>query len=416
MSTPSKPQTYSPEIHALSNGLTVIFDEMPEVNSVAYSLMIPGGIVHDEVDRIGEALLLGELLQKGAGNLNARDIANTFDYHAINHGEGSAFTHFYLNGSCIANKLDKALELLALLTLQATLPSNYMAPLKSVLLQDIESLSDNPARLCNFELHKNYFPTPYNYSSIGTQEGIESITHDHLVQRYKMSFKPQGSVLSLAGRFTRDEVLVLINNYFANWHGTGDNEVPFGSLQPFGSHFVKADSNQTQIAFAFPAAKFGDDDYYVAKIAHQIMSGGMFGRLFMEVREKRGLCYSVNASHRATHLYGATFVYAGTTPERARETLSTIDSEFMRIVEGIADDELERAIANQLSSVFLSEDSSGSRASSNAGDWWSIRRIRSLSEIEEAYLNVSKNDVLNYFNKYKATPRTMMIVGREALV
>lgn len=406
---------FPPHVQVLKNGLTLILDRMPEVNSVAYSLLIPGGIVHDTPDLIGESLVLSDLLHKGAGPYSAHDLSNEFDYHAISHGESASFTYSSLHGSCIAEKLPKGLELLALLTLKAHLPSEYLNPIKSVLLQDIESLSDNPARLCMLELSRRYYPNPYNYPSIGTTEGLSAVTHSSVQERYNRTFRPGGSALSIAGRFDIDETIAYVETLFSDWTGAGEQRIPFGSVQPFTSHFIHSDSNQTQIALAFPSAKFSDPDYYTAKIAHQILSGGMFGRLFLEVREKRGLCYSVNARHSATKDYGTTIVYAGTTPERAKETLETIDREFLRVGKDIEQTELDRAIANQLSSVFLSEDSSGGRASSNVGDWWLGGRVRPTSEVEAAFQSVSLSDLKHYFEKYTATPRTMVVVGREPL-
>ena len=402
-------------VQALSNGLTLILDPMASVNSVAYSLLIPGGIVHDEPELLGESLVLGDLLHKGAGNFDAYGLINEFDYHAISHGEGASSTYFSLSGACIADKLPKGLELLSLMTLKAHLPADYLDPIKSVLLQDIESLSDNPGRLCMLELSTKYYPSPYNYRSLGSIEGLAAVSHTSLSNRYKKTFRPKGSVLSIAGRFDTDETIGLIESLFGEWAGDGEAKIPFGAIQPNASHFLHSDSNQTQIALAFPSAKFGDPDYYTAKIAHQILSGGMFGRLFLEVREKRGLCYSVNARHVSTKEYGTTIVYAGTTPERAQETLETIDKEFGRIGKDIEQVELDRAIANQLSSVFLSEDSSNGRASSNAGDWWLGGRVRSTSEVEQAFQSVTLSDLSLYFEKYTAIPRTMIVVGREPL-
>ncbi len=406
---------FPPHVQVLNNGLTLILDRMAEVNSVAYSLLIPGGIAHDTPNLVGESLVLSDLLHKGAGPYDSYALSNEFDYHAISHGEGASFTYFSLNGSCIAEKLPKGLELLSLLTLKAHLPSEYLSPIKSVLLQDIESLSDNPARLCMLELSKRYYPTPYNYPSIGTAEGVAAVTHSSMHERYSRTFRPGGSALSIAGRFDVDETVAYIETLFSEWTGVGEQKIPFSAVESFTSHFVHSDSNQTQIALAFPSAKFDEPDYYIAKIAHQILSGGMFGRLFLEVREKRGLCYSVSARHAATKEYGTTIVYAGTTPERAKETLETIDREFVRVGDDIEQAELDRAIANQLSSVFLSEDSSGGRASSNVGDWWLGGRVRPTSEVEQAFQSVTLSDLKHYFAKYTATARTMVVVGREPL-
>jgi predicted Zn-dependent peptidase len=399
----------------LPNGLTVILDPMPEVNSVAYSLTLPGGICGDPENEIGQSLLLADSLSKGAGPLDARALINQFDFLAISHAEYSSSNSFTLQGVCVADKLSEALKLLGLLVTEAHLPEEYIAPVRSVLLQDIESLTDNPSRWCLVELGMRYYPIPYNRSSLGTTAGLNAITKESIHKRYKDAFCPQGSVLSIAGRFNPKTVVQVIEELFSNWKGTGEIPPQFNAIQPFANHFIEKESAQTQIAFAFPSAKFNDPDYYAARLAHQILSGGMFGRLFLEVREKKGLCYSVYARHAATKDYGVSLVYAGTTPERASITLETIKNEFSRVDSTLEQTELDRARANLKSSLLLSEDSSGARAVSNGNDWWLGGRVRPLAEIEAEINAVTIDDIKAYFHRYPTDPATQLVVGPAAL-
>jgi predicted Zn-dependent peptidase len=141
----------------------------------------------------------------------------------------------------------------------------------------------------------------------------------------------------------------------------------------------------------------------------------MFGRLFVELREKRGLCYSVYARHGATNLYGTMTAYVGTTPERAQESMDVLLSEFSRLKGSITQEELDRSRTNIKASIIMGEESPGARAASNATDWWLLKRVRSLKEIHEAIDRVRLDTLNQYLERYPFTPCSILTLGRTSL-
>lgn len=371
-------------VHILDCGLTLLVEEMASVRSVAYELLIPGGIALDHPGKIGASHILAELTSRGVEGLSARELSDSFDLYGIRHSESASMRRFGYRGLCLGEHFSKGLELLSRLVLSPTLPEEHVSAVQALYLQDILGLRDQPSRWASVELDKVYFPEPYNRSSLGEEEDIRSVTRSDLLNLWREQFSPIGSILSVAGHVNFSEVVQWAEKLFSKWSGKETALPAFGQVTTAQRLHIPYESAQEQVVLRCKGPQFGDEHYYAAKLVSQILSGGMFGRLFSEVREKRGLCYSVSLRHSASDEYGSYFVYAGTTPERVAETLHVIEQELERLAGSITGDEFHRAKANLKALLVMGEESSSSRASSNASDWWMLKRVRSLLEIHDA--------------------------------
>jgi predicted Zn-dependent peptidase len=398
-----------------SNGLTVIVEEMDHVESVSYDLVMPGGYLCDEPHTVGASVMLADLIGRGAGSFDSRALSEAFEDSGIRHGEGAGSDRLAFSGSLVADKLARALELVADMVLRPHLPATEIDPIRSVMLQDLASLADNPARRALVELTKRYCPAPYNRSSLGESSGIEATTQDTLRQLHQRYCTAGGAILSIAGRVAASNVLSLAERYFGGWSGSACEIPPFSGASPHQYHHIESDSAQVQIAMASPSVRFGDQRYYSGKIAVSLLGASMFGRLFMELREKRGLCYSVYARHSSNASHGTVTAYVGTTPERAQESLDTLLHEFSRIWGSVSSEEVERAKTNLKSALIMGEESPASRASSNATDWWLLKRVRSLREISGEIDKVGVNEVYDFLDHHPLSPATVLTLGRAPL-
>lgn len=399
----------------LANGLSVIIEEMEHVESVAYDLVMPGGFICDVPGQIGASLVLSELIGKGAGPYDSRGLSEAFDGAGIRHGEGTGMDRFTLSGSLVASKLGRALELVSHMVMSPRLPAEDIAPIQSILLQDIEALKDSPARRSMVELTKRFYPAPYNRSSLGEADGIRSVDRQLMVDMHRRFFNPKGAILSIAGKVRATDVLKLVEELFGEWSGKAIEVPQFGARPGHDYYHIPDESAQMQIVMAIPSVKFSEELYYEGKIAASVLGASMFGRLFVEVREKRGLCYSVYARHGATNLYGTMTAYVGTTPERAQESLDVLVGEFERLRGTITQEELDRCRTNLKASLIMGEESPGARAGSNATDWWLLKRIRTLTEINAAIDRVSIDGLNNFLDRYPFNPCSILTLGRAPL-
>lgn len=401
------------ELTELPNGLTVVIEEMPHFESVAYDLHIPGGYVAESESERGLSILLSELTERGAGGLDSRGLSDAYDAIGARHGCSASNDRFLYRGNVVRSVLPEALRLLSLQIREPMLPEGEIDSIKELLAMDLKSLYDAPSRLVMVELTKQFMPHPYNRAGYATEEGLENITHSAAGALWRSSYQPKGAILSISGNCVKKDILKLIDTYFGQWKGEGIELPRFDSLPKFQKRHVSMDTAQVQIALAYPTVKFGDENYYTAKVANEILSGGMFGRLFIEVREKRGLCYSVNSRHSSGRNMGAVYAYAGTTPERAHETL-TVMIEVLKGLRGtVSEDELKRAKANLKASLVIGEESPAARAGSNAGDWWVAKRIRSLAEVVSGIDAVTAKDIDAYIEQYPPTEFTLVTLGSK---
>jgi predicted Zn-dependent peptidase len=399
----------------LPNGLQIILEQVPNVRSVAYNLLIPGGIVCDAEETLGSAHMLADLVTRGAGGRDSRALSEAFENSGIRHGEGASQSRFIFRGSLLEENIETALSLVADMVMRPMLPEEEVESIRQSCLQDLESIKDNPAQQTMIRLCERYYPAPFNRPGEGTPEGIETVTPELLQAEWEKRFGAKGAVLSIAGSIDIPRITSFIELCFGEWNGEAEARPQFGELPTRTPEHTHLESAQTQIALAYPGASFLDDDYYCGRLVAGILSGGMFGRLFIEIREKRGLCYSVYARHSAGRECGTLVAYAGTTPDRAQETLEVLVEQLRELRGSISVEELERARANILSAMIMGEESTGSRAVSNASDQWLLGRVRGLDEIKQRILSVTLEDIDRYLEKFPAEDMLLQTSGPSAL-
>jgi predicted Zn-dependent peptidase len=178
-------------VEQLANGLTIIVEEMSHVRSAAYELLLPGGLLAEPTEDVGASLILPELTARGAGPYDSRQLNDAFDEIGARRGEGASADKFAYTGSIVADKLPRALELVGEMVLRPKLPADEIDSIRSVLLQDIASVTDSPSRWAMLELSKRFYPAPYNRPGIGTKEGVEGATAADCRALWERAYRPE---------------------------------------------------------------------------------------------------------------------------------------------------------------------------------------------------------------------------------
>jgi predicted Zn-dependent peptidase len=400
-----------PIIEILPNGLTVILEPMSHFESVSIELHVPGGLIYDDPTMKGTSLLFSDLVERGVEGYDSRALSDAFDKLGARHGTSTGSDRFVYRATALKDVLQETLALLSLKVLAPTFPEQEILPIKDLLIMDARSVDDNPARRTNMELSKRFMPEPYNRQSVVDLEAVDRISRDAVVDLQRRCVMPKGAILSLAGNFNPTETLRAIASLFSSWEGQGPALPEFQGIQPASQTHLQRDTSQVQICLAYPSAKFGDHLYYAAKVANEILSGGMFGRLFIEVREKRGLCYSVYSRHQGGRFAGSVSAYSGTTPDRAKETLTVMMDTIKGLHGTVTQEELARAKANLQSSLVIGEESAASRAGSNAGDYWLSGRVRTLAEVSDAISQTTAADIDQTIEAYNPSNYTLVTLG-----
>jgi predicted Zn-dependent peptidase len=400
--------------HDLPNGMTLLAERMDHVRSASLFLLVPSGYAYDPPDRLGTATVLAEMLVRGAGDRDSKQLSLALDNLGTDRGESVGPFNVVLSAGTLARNLPAVLDLYADVARRPHLPDEELEPARELALQDLLGLEDSPQEKVILELKARYYPSPLNRNRYGTEAGLTALTPALVKDHYRKRFRANGAILSVAGAIDWPALKGQVERLFGDWPGGADPEPPADGHVPRSEHLPK-DTQQTQVALAFPSAAFTDPDYYAARGAVGVLSGGMSARLFTEVREKRGLCYSVYATHDTVRDRGAVIGYAGTRADRAQQTLDVMVAEFRRLSEGITDDEVDRVKAALKTSLVMQQESTGARASSMASDWFYLRRVRTVEEVQAAVDGLTPTQILGYLERYPVKDLTVVTLGPEPL-
>lgn len=400
--------------HTFANGLTLLGERMDHVRSAALNFLLPAGCAYDPRASLGMSSVLAEMITRGAGERNSRELSLALDNIGLDRDESTGQLHMRFWGATLARNLPEALEIYADILRRPHLPAEEIDAVRALALQDIQSLEDEPRQKVMVELRRRTWPHPLGQDRRGTVKGLKSLTAGKIRNHYEKLFGPRNMILSVAGNIDWPGLKDQVEKLFGDWQG--GNEATPRLRKPLGgrAHLDK-DTTQTQIAISYPSIPFGHPDCYAAQGAVQVLSGGMGARLFTEVREKRGLCYSVWASYQTFKDQARILCYAGTTNERAQETLDVTLAELRRLEEGVTEEEVGRVRAGLKSSVIMQEESTSARAGALASDWYYLGRVRPIEEIQGAIDSLSPASILNYVKKYPPHDLTLVTLGPKRL-
>jgi len=381
----------------LSNGLVLAVEEQPWNPGVAMQLLLPVGAITDPEGLEGAANLLEGWLWKGAGGRDARALAEAFDDLGVRRGSAAGLEYTTLGASFLAGQLEKVLALYADVLMRPALPEEAFEAVRQLALQELASLEDQPPKKLFTALRRALFKSPHGRNPSGTLEGLQAATPEALRADFARRYGAQGSILALAGGISLERAQAAVEVTLGSWRGGGVTPPAPAVSQPHSLRLEQRGA-QVQIGLIYPDVSPGHPEFYTARLAAQVLSGGMGARLFVEVREKRGLVYSVYASPNGVKGYSYLSAYAGTTPERAEETLRVLRSEIERLAQGVSAEELERAKVGLRTLLVMQEESARSRVASMARDLYLLGRVRSLEEIEAEIAAVD----LRRINRYLA--------------
>jgi predicted Zn-dependent peptidase len=400
--------------HTFANGLTLLAERMEHVHSAALTFAVPGGCVYDPPGQLGIASVLSELITRGAGPRDSRELTLALDNLGVDRSESVGAMHLRFWGATLARNLPAALEIYADILRRPHLPDEEMEAVRALALQDIQGLEDEPRQKLLVELHRRHYPPPLNHDRRGTPEAIESLTIKQVRAHYQRLFTPRGTILAVAGKIDWKPLRDRVGELFGDWDGPEPPPLKFGK-QPGRRAHVAKETTQTQIGISYPSVPIGHSDYYAALGAVNVLSSGMSSRLWTEVREKRGLCYAVWATYQTFKDRANVVCYAGSTNERAQETLDVILGELHRLQRGIDPGEVQRVQAGLKSSLIMQEESTSARARSLAADWYYLGRVRSFDEIEAAINALSPKSIVAHLRRCPPRDFTIVTLGPKPL-
>jgi predicted Zn-dependent peptidase len=347
----------------LGNGVRIVTERMPEARSVSLGVWVGVGGRDEPATLAGASHFLEHLVFKGTSTRSARQIAEAID--AVG-GEMNAFTnreHTAYYTRLPAERADLGFDILGdVLTDPAFRPPEVDAE-RHVILEEILMNLDMPEDHVHTLLAEALFPGhPLGREVLGTRETVEAATRDEIADFFARWYRPRNLAVVAAGDLDHDRVVAAFEGSLGGLSGgeRPERTAPEAAVEP--QAVLDDPTEQVHVAMGWRGVDHFDDDRYALTVANQILGGGMSSRLFQEVREQRGLCYSVY-SWASTYVdSGTAGIYAGTAPSRVGELLSVVDDEIAKLVaSGVTESELAVAKGYIEGSMVLGLEDSGSR-------------------------------------------------------
>ncbi len=401
-------------VESFRNGLVLVAERMDWLESAAFTLAIPAGTIHDPGAQLGLANFTCEMLLRGSGELDSRAYIAALDRLGADRSAAVSAMHASFSASTLTENLCPVLAIHADLVRRPHLPAEQLEDGRLVCLQEIQAIDDDLAQKTMIRLRKETYGEPWGRSSQGEVAMIEQVELRDIAQFHRRYYSPVGAILSVAGKFDWDALRGATEQSFGDWAGDAIGSPPVAQTSSVNVH-LPHDSSQTQIGVAYPTVPFRDTDYIQARAAVGVLSDGMSSRLFTHVREERGLCYSVYGYHHSLRDAARVLCYAGTSTERAQETLDVLLAELQRLSDGIEPEELVRLKARTKSAMIMQQESSAARAASLVGDWYHLGRIRTLQEIHQLIDALTCETVGRFLADHPPGNYTVVTLGKDPL-
>jgi len=396
------------------NGLTLIAQPMPWLESAAINISTPAGCRFDPVSKFGLANLVSEMMQRGCGQRDSRQFMESFELLGVDFGSHVSTYKSNFSGAMPAGQLLESLSIFSDLVRRPHLPGSQLADAKLVCTQEVKGLEDDLSQKVVNELKQRYYGVPDGNHCEGSLQGLASIELDDVCEFFQRQCVPNETIIACAGKLNWDELRTEVERRFGDWQ---PRQVPKVAAQPpqRGYHHLPFDSEQTHIAVAFPGVCYADPDYYLCRGAIGVLSGGYSSRLFTELREKRGLCYTVFASCHSLKDKGAVLAYSGTSTDRAQATLDVLLEQLRLLRNGIYADELQRLKIQIRTSLVAQQESCRSRASSLATDWMHLGMARTLQEVTDNINRLTVEGINAYLASHAPEMFDVVTLGETPL-
>jgi predicted Zn-dependent peptidase len=401
----------SVRVSTLSNGLRVATDTMASVETVALGIWTACGTRHESKQVNGVAHLLEHMLFKGTRHRSAQAIAEQIEAVGgqINAYTARENTAYYVR--VLKDDVPLALDILADILQNSLFDAEELGRERSVVLQEIGQAHDTPDDIIFDHFQATAFPNQsLGRPVLGTAETVAKMPRQALVDYLSGNYAPERLVLAAAGAVDHDRLVDAAELAFRSLPKVAP-DVDGVSKYAGGDYRDEQDLEQLHLVLGFPGVGYHDPLYYAHSVLSTLLGGGMSSRLFQEVREKRGLVYSVysfTAAYEETGLFG---IYAGTGPEQIEELVPVVCDELNKVRKHIDEEELSRARAQMRASLLMSQESTMARAEQLGQHMLIFDRPVTVAEIIGKIDAVDLKSVLKAADTTFGLPPTLAALG-----
>ena len=346
------------EIRKLANGLTIACQKIPHFKTVALNVMVKVGSRDENESNNGISHLLEHMAFKGTKKRTAAQIAEEFDNIG---GQNNAYTsreNTSYHCKVTDSEWKTALDILGDIVINSNFPEDELRREKLVILQEISENNDSPEDVVSDIFQESAYPgQALGRSILGNAETVKAITREQIFDYMREYYQPANMVLSAAGNIDIDELVKEAEKIFVFAHTLPLPPLKKANYQ--GNIAIrKKDFEQVHLAIGFEGVDYKHDDYYTQHVLSTLLGGSMSSRLFQEVREKRGLAYSIGTNVSSYEETGTFTINVGTSEEKFREVIQVSFAELAKVMTLVTEEEIERSKKQLISGLMMAAENS----------------------------------------------------------
>ncbi|GBQ04633.1 M16 family metallopeptidase [Acetobacter cerevisiae] len=399
------------QLTRLPSGLIVVTERMERVETVSFGAYVSTGTRDETAEENGVSHFLEHMAFKGTERRSALQIAEEIENVGghINAYTAREQTAYYVK--LLKENLDLGIDIIGDILTHSTFDPTEIERERGVILQEIGQANDTPDDVVFDHFQATAYPNqPMGRPTLGTEDLIRTMSRETLMRYMSAHYTTGNMVVAAAGNLHHEDVVRQVERHFADL-GTSALIPGTPSIYGGGEFRQEKDLDQAHVVLGFPSVGYNDPDYYAALMLSLLLGGGMSSRLFQEIREKRGLVYSVY-SFNAPFLDGGVFgIYAGTGEKECAELVPVTLEELKKVQKSVGKDELARACAQLKASLLMSLESTGSRCEQIARQLQLFGRLIPVAETVARVEAVTTDDIRRVATRIFTQKPTLAALG-----
>jgi predicted Zn-dependent peptidase len=391
--------------HTLPNGLQMIGQQIPGVQSVAAVFWVQTGTRDEDPAQMGVSHFLEHMAFRHTKSFTGEEIDRMFEEMGADHNAATSWEMTYYWARVLHENLPQALHVLAELT-HPTLDEESFNMERNVILEEIARYQDQPSHILISNFMQDFYGNhPLSMETLGTPETLKALTVDQMRAYWERRYGTKNMIFSIAGNFEWDEVVTRIGELSADWQqGETGRTLPTTTFTPSAKVYPTERFGQEQIAIGVPAVSRSDPRYYAAATLATILGDDTGSRLFWALNQT-GLAESASAQLLEFEDTGLMIVYLVTEPSLAPQVLQVAQGELERLQAfDVQQDELDRAKAKLVSSVVIGGESTNDRVIGLISSWLTRGRLETLEEVREKIEEISLDDLKALLDDFPVAP------------
>ena len=400
------------EVVKTKSGINIIFDELSNISTCSVGVFVGTGSKDEADNEEGISHVLEHMIFKGTPSRNYFQISEEIDYlgSSINAHTTKEQTVFFINA--LSEYLNETLDILFDIVVNSTIDKDELEKEKDVIIEEIRMYKDSPDDLVSELNVSDAVSGQYGKPIIGTEESVRSFTPEMIKKYYKERYTKDNLAISVSGKFNKEQIIAKVEEYFGKLDEVKTDRRKSADFDfNAGRNSYTKDINQVNICISHKGLSIFDEDKIYVNIASGVIGGSMSSRLFQEIREKKGLAYSVYTYNQNFSEGGVLSTYIGTNKESYEEAIEITLKEFKKLrEEGITENELQKAKNKQLSRMAFSMENPNSRMYIFGNHFIKKGKLFDVKEFENDVKRVEVEKI-NKFLKNMFTEENITILG-----